>query len=161
MGILHLSLKDTPYQANRVLALLSKMLSLADIRGWRSDNPVKGMKRFHEERRDRWLSDEELRRLTIALQEHPNQRAANRLQLLTGARLGEVLTARRDAFDLERGVWRKHHTRRSGSGRNTCHSAAMPPHWSQVSATAPRPSHHFCSPATSRTAPYAISRSSG
>jgi integrase len=30
-----------------------------------------------------------------------------RLQLLTGARMGEVLGARKDAFDLERGVWTK------------------------------------------------------
>src|SRR5215470_15901942 len=36
---LHVSMKDTPYQANRALALLSKMLSLAVKWGWRSDNP--------------------------------------------------------------------------------------------------------------------------
>jgi hypothetical protein len=37
---LHVSRKDTPYQANRVLALLSKMFSLAMKWGWRRDNPV-------------------------------------------------------------------------------------------------------------------------
>jgi integrase len=36
-------------------------------------------------------------------------RATNaiRLQLLTGARLGEVLGSRKEDFDLERGVWTK------------------------------------------------------
>src|SRR5262249_28512345 len=39
---LHVAFKKTPYQANRLLSLLSKMLSLATKWGWRSDNPVKG-----------------------------------------------------------------------------------------------------------------------
>ena len=38
---LHVALKDTPYQANRALALLSKMFSLAVRWGLRSDNPVR------------------------------------------------------------------------------------------------------------------------
>jgi integrase len=106
---IHVALKEKPYQANRVLALLSKMFSLAVEWGWRPDNPVKGIERYNEERRDRWLADDELRRLCVILDRHPNQRAANvvRLQLLTGARMGEVLNARKDAFDLERGVWTK------------------------------------------------------
>jgi integrase len=112
---LHVSMKSTPYQANRVLALLSKMFSLAVKWGWRSDNPVKGIERFHEKRRERWLSDDELRRLLAVLSSHPNVRAANavRLQLLTGARLGEVLQARWSEIDLDRGVWTKpsHHTK--------------------------------------------------
>jgi integrase len=106
---IHVALRDRPYQANRVLALLSKMFNLAVDWGWRPDNPVKGIERYQEEKRDRWLSNEELRRLCEVLDGHSNQRAANavRLQLLTGARLGEVLSARKDAFDLERGVWTK------------------------------------------------------
>ena len=112
---LHVAMKDTPYQANRVLALLSKMFSLAMKWGWRSDNPVKGIERYHEEGRERWLSDDELGRLLGVLSEHPNQRAANavRFQLLTGARIGEVLSARWSDVDLTRGVWIKpsHHTK--------------------------------------------------
>jgi integrase len=106
---LHAALQDRPYQANRVLALLSKMFNLAVQWGWRTDNPVKGIKRYDEGKRDRWLSDEELRRLCAVLDDHPNQRASNavRLQLLTGARLGEVLNARWADFDLDRGVWTK------------------------------------------------------
>jgi integrase len=100
---------DRPYQANRVLSLLSKMFNLAVEWGWRVDNPAKGIQRYHEEKRDRWLSDDELRRLCTALDEHPNARAADavRLQLLTGARLGEVLGSRKEDFDLGRGVWTK------------------------------------------------------
>ncbi len=61
------------------------------------------------------MSDDELTRLLAALDEHPNQIASNaiRLQLLTGARIGEVLSARWEEFDLDRGVWTKpsHHTK--------------------------------------------------
>ena len=91
------------------------MFSLAIRWGWRTDNPAKGVEKYHEERRTRWLSDDELRRLTGALDTHANQSAANaiRLQLLTGARIGEVLTATWEDFDLVRGLWTKpsHHTK--------------------------------------------------
>jgi integrase len=114
---LHVAMKDIPYQANRVLALLSKMFSLAVNWGWRRDNPVKGVGRFHEERRERWLSDDELGRILQVLSTHPNERAANavRLQLLTGARIGEVLSARWSDVYLTRGVWIKpsHHTKQN------------------------------------------------
>ncbi len=112
---LHQSLKDAPYQANRVLALVSKMMNLAVRWGWRPENPVRGVERFQEHKRERWLSIEELRRLIDVLDRHPNRRAANaiRLLLLTGARRGEVLAATWGEFDLERGVWTKpsHHTK--------------------------------------------------
>jgi integrase len=112
---LHNSLKTTPYQANRALALLSKMFELSIKWGWRADNPAKGVQKYHEDKRHRWLSDEELIRLTNALESHPNQKAANaiRFQLLTGARIGEVLNATWNDFDLNRGVWVKpsHHTK--------------------------------------------------
>ena len=37
-------MRERPYQANRVLAFLSKMFNLAVKWGWRTDNPVKGIK---------------------------------------------------------------------------------------------------------------------
>ena len=115
---IHVAMKDRPYQGNRVLSLLSKMFNLAVEWGWRSDNPAKGIERYDEQKRDRWLSDAELRRLCGVLDQHPNTRAANavRLQLLTGARLGEVLGSRKEDFDLERGVWTKPLIRRNRSG---------------------------------------------
>lgn len=106
---LHIVSADRPYRANRLLALLSKMMNLAVAWGWRTNNPVKGIPRFDEEKRDRWLSKAELARLWDALARHHNRRGCNvvMLQLLTGARLGEVLSARPEDFDLDRGIWTK------------------------------------------------------
>jgi hypothetical protein len=61
----HRRMKETPYRANRVLALLSKMFSLAVV-DWklRADNPVVGVQRYDEERRRRYLSTAELARLS-------------------------------------------------------------------------------------------------
>jgi integrase len=96
-------------RANRAAALLSKMLNLAVRWEMRVDNPARGLERNQEEKRNRYLAGDELRRLTEALAAHPNQDAANaiRLLLLTGARRGEVLGATWDQFDLEEGVWTK------------------------------------------------------
>ena len=106
---IHLQLQKTPYHANRVLALLSKMFSLAVIWGWRVDNPVKGMERYQEEKRDRWLDKEELSRFWEVLERYPNHSAAFALKilLLTGARKSEVLQATWDQFDLQKGIWTK------------------------------------------------------
>jgi integrase len=98
-----------PYTANRLLSLLSKMFTLAIRWEMRTDNPAKGVERNPEEPRCRFLSGDELQRLTEALAAHPDQQAANvlRLLLLTGARRGEVLEARWDQFNLATGVWTK------------------------------------------------------
>lgn len=112
---LHNSVKDSPYQANRVRALLSKMMNLAKAWEWRDDNPCEGVPKFREEKRERWLSTQEIERLCDALDKYPNQSVANaiRLILLTGARKSEALTARWEDFNLELGVWTKpsHHTK--------------------------------------------------
>ena len=127
--VLHTAMADRPYQANRVLSLLSKMFSLGVHWGWRSDNPVKGIERYREDRRDRWLSDGELARLLAFLARHPNHRSANavRMQLLTGARIGEVLRTRWSEIDLERAVWVKpsHHTKQKRTEYLPLSSAAM------------------------------------
>lgn len=106
---LHLRLEKTPYQANRVLSLLSKMFSLAVAWGWRADNPAQGISRYQEEKRDRWLNDEELQRFWAVLDQNPNHLTAYvfKFLLLTGARKGEALGATWDQFDLEKGLWTK------------------------------------------------------
>ena len=98
-----------PIHANRVLALLSKMFSLSVRWGWRADNPCKGVERNQETKRHRYLGGTELARLTEALASFHDQNAANavRLLLLTGARRGELLSARWVDIDLEAGVWTK------------------------------------------------------
>jgi integrase len=68
------------------------------------------VQRYYEEKRERWLSDDELCRLCVVLESHQNERAANaiRLQVLTGARLGEFLVrATKTSISIERGVWTK------------------------------------------------------
>jgi integrase len=98
-----------PYRANRVLALLSKMFSLAIRWQWRTENPCQGVERNQEEKRHRYLSGPELANLTKALAAHKDQATSNiiRLLLLTGARRGEVEAAKWDHIDLTEGVWTK------------------------------------------------------
>jgi len=104
-----LSKRGTPYRANRVLALLSRMFTLANRWQWRTDNPCRGIERNQEHKRRRYLSADELGRLTAALSGHPDQQSANiiRLLLLTGARRGEVLAARWANFDAGFDTWIK------------------------------------------------------
>jgi integrase len=112
---LHHGLKNTRYRANRVLALLSKMFSLAIEWRWRPDNPTKGIPRYPEDRRETWLTAEQVESLFAALDAYSDQSAANaiRLLIITGAREGEVLSATWEQFDLKRGIWTKpsHHTK--------------------------------------------------
>jgi len=98
-----------PTHANRALALLSRMFTLAIRWGLRTDNPCRGIERNQEHKRQRYLTGVELTRLTTVLDELPDQGAANaiRLALLTGARRGELLAARWDDIDIEAGVWVK------------------------------------------------------
>jgi integrase len=97
----------SPYAANRCIAVLSKMFSLAIRWHMRETNPVKGIERNKEYHRRRYLSSDELVRLTEALAKHPDKKAADaiRLLLMTGARRGEVLSMRWD--DVEDGTWSK------------------------------------------------------
>lgn len=106
---LNSDLQKTPIQANRTMALLRKMFNLAVQWGWRSDNPVTGVDKYKEQKRYRWLDDEESQRLFSALDNYHNQNTANaiRLLILTGARKTELLSATWDQFDLEKGVWTK------------------------------------------------------
>jgi len=113
-------LQATPYRANRVLALLSNMFNKAIEWEWMTKNPARsekkgGVARYREEKRERWLKDDELTRLHEALAKYSDQKAANAIRLiaLTGSRKGEVLKATWEEFDLERGEWTKpsHHTK--------------------------------------------------
>jgi integrase len=112
---LHNAQRKTPYQANRVLALLSKMFTFAMNRKARVDNPAKGIPRFHEDKRESWFTADQLHALSRALDSYAEQDAADALRLLivTGARPSEVIGADWPMFDLERGTWHKpsHHTK--------------------------------------------------
>ena len=62
---LHLSLRDRPYQANRLVAVIASMFSFAARQGivQRGANPAQGMERFRKSARERYLGIEELNRL--------------------------------------------------------------------------------------------------
>lgn len=108
---LHHRLRDTPYQANRVLGLLSKMMNLAERWGYRPDgsNPTRHVEKYREHRRERYLSQEELNRLARVLAameqkatETPEIIAAVRLLIFTGCRLSEILKLKWIWVDWER-----------------------------------------------------------
>lgn len=97
---LHKKLSRTPYQANRVAALLSKMFNLAEL--WRMrpqhSNPCRHLERNRETRRRRKMSPAEALAISAALQRYEPTRAASvaflRLLILTGARKSEIARAR-------------------------------------------------------------------
>lgn len=90
---LHADKRSTPGAANRILALLSKMLSFAVENEWRETNPCPRVKKFPENAKERYLSNHEVTRLWRILEGDHDQCAvtAIKLLLLTGARRGEVL----------------------------------------------------------------------
>lgn len=55
---LHLSMRERPYQANRTLEVISKMFNLAEEWGYRAEgtNPRKGIKKYPEQKRERFLA---------------------------------------------------------------------------------------------------------
>lgn len=135
VGRLHSSLADTPFQANRMLAVVGSMYTFAERGGFVAEgqNPARGIAKFKEGRRERFLTGEELERLGKAVREaettgipwtvdHSNPKtkhapksaqttkmnshaaAALRLLLFTGCRLREILHLRWEHVDLERGL---------------------------------------------------------
>jgi integrase len=96
-------------QANRVVAVVSKMFALSIRWKMRTDNPAKGVERNAETKRKRYATPAELERLLDALDQHEDQQAANifRLCLLTGCRVGEAMAARWDHIAIAAGTWTK------------------------------------------------------
>ncbi len=91
-------LRATPVAADRSMPVLSVIMKEAETMGLRPEgsNPCRGIKRYRRKGRERFLSDEEIRRLSARLKAHetrwPQQVAVIRLLLLTGCRKGELLT---------------------------------------------------------------------
>ncbi|MEO5379007.1 MAG: site-specific integrase [Magnetococcus sp. DMHC-6] len=89
------------------MGLLGAIFAFAVEREYRTDNPAHGVKKYTEQRRERFLSGEELTRLGEAMQAmeqegvNPVGIAALRLLLLTGMRRGEVLTLQWSHVDFE------------------------------------------------------------
>jgi integrase len=109
----HLSMKDTPAHANRVLRTLSKMFNLAEDWEYRAQNtnPVSKVERYKEAPRERYLNELELINLGKALDlaekyetESPHFVALVRLLLLTGARLREIMHAKWEWVNWDQGL---------------------------------------------------------
>jgi len=112
--------KTAPYEANRILALLSKMFELAQRWGFlteNSPNPARKIDKFKEEKRDRWVTPEELPRVARAIDQEENVyiRGALWLYLLLGIRKTELLKAKWENIDLQR---REMHLPETKSGRS-------------------------------------------
>jgi integrase len=106
-----------PVRANRILAVCSKMFSLAlvpkagETLPWRNaslGNPCKGIERNHEEAKERFFSQSELTAISDALAKYDGVGAdCVRLIMLTGARPAEAMKAQWEEFDKEPGYWIK------------------------------------------------------
>jgi integrase len=135
IAALHLKMRGSPYQANRMLAVVGVMYSFAAKRHIlpAGINPARGIEKYPEKPRERYLSSDELAALGDALREAevkglpyavdakkatakhtpktnrltkigPHAAAAVRLLILTGARLREILHLEWEHVDFERGL---------------------------------------------------------
>ena len=99
--------KNTPGQANRMLAVIKTMLNKAVIWGFVPENHgnrAYGVQMNKEYSRERFITHEELPRLVASIEQEPDirMRAALWLFLLTGARKSELLKAKWEHVDVER-----------------------------------------------------------
>ena len=112
---LHRGLHATPQQANLVVQVFSRMMSLAE--SWElcpaGGNPCRGVRLYRKESRERFLTGDEVKRLGRVLAEAekdgsvwPGIVAAVRLLMLTGCRRSEILSLRWDDVDRTAGVIR-------------------------------------------------------
>jgi len=110
---LHRNMSGTPRQANLVLSIISKAFNLAEVWNWRADatNPTRLVKRYPENKRERFLSNDELKVLGTTLRkaeleqtEQSNIIATIRLLALTGCRLSEILTLKWAYIDFQSGT---------------------------------------------------------
>ena len=98
--------------AARATALLGGMFTFAVKRGYRADNPVKGVDLFKSERRTRFLNADEMARLGEGLAEAKRDGASEiviaaiRLLVFTGCRKSEILSLRWEWVDFEGGCLR-------------------------------------------------------
>lgn len=110
---LHNKLRETPIQANRVVKMLSKMFSIAEEWELREEgtNPTKSIKQYPEKSRERFLTAEEIRRLIAVINECEADKTVSvhacglfKLLILTGARLREIMLAKWEWVDMQRGT---------------------------------------------------------
>jgi len=90
------SMADRPGIANRAMPVLSMMMRMAELWGYRAHNtnPCKRTRRYRMKPKDRFLTSEEMARLNAVLTRDefwcPHIVAIVRLLMLTGCRFGEI-----------------------------------------------------------------------
>lgn len=104
----HVSMRATPYQANRVLSLISRLWGIAElleVDGLRP-NPCRHVKRYPEKKRRRYTNDAEAGAVIAAIERRfekfPLECALLLLEIYTGARPSELKTALWSMVDGER-----------------------------------------------------------
>jgi integrase len=99
--------KDKPYQANRMLALIRAMFNKADSIGFDGPNPTRGIKKFKERSRDRFLLPDEVPLFFQALQSESQLfQDFFMVCLLSGARRSNVASMAWPDLHLESALWR-------------------------------------------------------
>ncbi|MEA2011749.1 MAG: tyrosine-type recombinase/integrase [Verrucomicrobiota bacterium] len=90
--------------SNRFLSLMKRMFNLAIQWEFVEQNPCKGIAKAKEAKRERFLSNKEIKRFLEALSLEENQIVANaiKLLLLTGTRKNEVLKLKWENVNLEK-----------------------------------------------------------
>lgn len=98
---------DGIFAANQALTLLRHIYNKAIQWGWDGRNPTAGIKKFHTQARERFLSPEEMDRLFSALdeEENPVYKTFFYTLLYTGQRRGNVLAMRWEEIDFTTDIW--------------------------------------------------------
>jgi integrase len=115
--------------ASRTVGLLGSIFSYAVSHRMRADNPVRGVRKFAEGKRERRLTDAEYRMLGDALEKGtaarvwPSIIAAGRFLALTGWRSGEAMALRWDEIDIDRRTATLSDTKTGKSVRPLSHAA--------------------------------------
>ncbi len=99
-----------PYAANRAVSLISSVYNDAILKGWHWENPAKGIQRFPEPSRTRFLQEDEIGPFIRACEAARTTRLRTvaeivLLALLSGLRRRNVCRARWEQIDFDRRVW--------------------------------------------------------
>ena len=137
---LHDKLRAHPTQANRVVAVLSKMFNLAEIFGpetakWRptGSNPCQHVERFRERKRKRYATPAEIAALGAILDRHAAQAehltgvAFIYLMLFSGARPSEIENGTPDMLERREKDGTAYGVLRLDEGKTGARDVFMPP----------------------------------
>jgi len=89
--------------------MLSSVFNYAIDHGMVTQNPCTGIKKYTEEKRERYLAKSEIEGILTALNSSPYfmEVCAIKLLLLTGSRKSEVLQAKWEQFNFDERIWLK------------------------------------------------------